>query len=180
MTTGPVSAEHTAAARWRHPVPERLPAAAWALTGSCLVGQLLLLADVGAKPVDEALVPSMALGGLLVGWMASGVLAARTVRLAIAWVLFVLGVIAGGLTLVEAGVDGLTGWPFTHFLTSTAALLSLTWFSTTPYYFWQRTRPRVKGPSRTSLVLVAVVVGLLGGVLPARADAPVQVHFGDL
>lgn len=178
MNGSPVTDPHTTA-RWRYPVPERLPAAAWALTGSCLAGQLLRLADIGVKPVDAGWVPSMALGGLLVGWTASGVLAARTGRLAIAWVLFVLGVLADGGTLVDAGVDGLTGWPLAHFLTSTAALLSLMWFTTTSYYAWQRTRPRVKGPSTTPLVLVAVVVGLLGGVLPADTDAPVQVHFGD-
>ena len=169
-----------AAARWAHRVPDRLPAAALALAGSCLVGQLVQLAVSGTRPPDAGWVPSMLLGALLVGWVASGVLRARTGRLVVAWVLFVLSVLGDAASLLDAGYAGLVGWPAAQLLTSLAALLSLLWFTTTPYYAWQRTRPRVPGPSIAAIVAVAVAVGVLGGTLDVeKSRDPVHVRFGD-
>lgn len=107
----------------------------------------MLLADVGARPEDYGTVPSMLLGALLVGWVSYGVLAARTGRLAVAWVLLVLGLLSYSGALVDAGVAGLTDLEGALFATAVAEMGSLIWFSSTAYYAWQRTRPRVKGPS---------------------------------
>ena len=144
-------------------VPERLPAAAWALAWSCLIGQLLWLAAVGTRTPDVGMALSVLLGPLIIGWVAAGVLTARTGRLVLAWIVLPLSLIGNGLSLVD-GVGG-PRWPALHLLASIAAVASLGWFTSTDYFAWQRSRPDVHGPSIAPPIMIAVAVGVLGGIV---------------
>ena len=46
----------------------------------------------------------------------------------------------------------------------------LVWFAQTPWFAWQRTRPE-GGPSIAPLMLIAVAVGVLGGIIGADTSA---------
>lgn len=146
------------------PAPDRLPDAAWALGLVCLVGQLARLAEVGITDLDTWPVSSL-LGALIVGWFANGVLTARTVRLWIVWFLFGILVPLQLLAVVHAGLEGLAGWPGVNLVLAVVQLAALAWFCRSDYFAWQRTRPAVPGPSRASLLAVAALVGVLGGVI---------------
>ena len=148
------------------PVPDRLPAAAWALAGSSVLGQAVAFADRGVKS-DEAwaVVLSMLLGALIIGWFAAGVLSARTGRVVVTWLLLVVAFVAESVAVVDAAGRGQVGIPVLHLVSTVAMIASLMWFSTTPYYFWQRTRSRVPGPSRSGVLAVAVLVGLSAGLV---------------
>lgn len=154
--------------------PTRVPAAAWGLAWSCLVGQLLLLGERGAQSSD-AVPLSMLLGAVLVAWVSHGVLTGRTGRLVLVWVLFVVTAIGDGVALLDGGLSGVTGWPFVRLTASLVQIVALVWFTRTEYFAWQRSRPRVPGPPLGSLIAVAVVVGILGGVTGSAADAPTQI-----
>lgn len=147
------------------PEPSQVPAAAWALAWSSLAGQLLLLAEVGAKPVGLGMAVSMLVGALLVRWVALGVLTARTGRLVIAWVLLALLLLAYLVEAVDGGTDAILGWPGVHLVAAAASVASLAWFTRSGYFAWQRGRPDAPGPSLAPLVAIAVLVGVLGGVV---------------
>lgn len=163
----------------RPPVPDRLPAAAWALAWSSVLAQAVAFADHGVKS-DEgwAVVLSMLVGALVIWWFAAGVLSARTGRLVVTWVLLVLAFVAETVAVVDDALAGTVGMPLLHLVSTVAMLASLGWFTTTAYYAWQRTRPRVSGPSRSGVLAVAVLVGLSAGVLDTDPDAPLQVRVG--
>jgi len=154
-----------------------VPAAAWALGVTCLIDQLLLLGEVGAKQTDDGMLLSMAIGAIVTGWVAAGVLRARTVRLAIAGVLLVLGLLSFGINCVDGGMDAVVGWVGIHFVASAVSVAALVWFTRTDYFAWRRRNPQADGPSLAPLVAIAVLVGLLGGVVstPARATR-IWVH----
>lgn len=164
----------------REPVPDRLPVAAWALAASSVLGQAVAFADRGVKS-DEGLevVVSMLLGALVIWWFASGVLSARTGRLLVTWLLLVLAFVAETVAVLDEAGRGQVGMPVLHLVSTVAMLGSLAWFSTTPYYSWQRTRPRVSGPSRSGVLAVAVLVGLSAGLVANDDGAPVRVQVGD-
>ena len=160
------------------PVPDRLPAAAWALAGSSVLGQAVAFAERGMKSGEEwAMVVSMLLGALIVWWFASGVLSARTGRVVVVWLLLVLGFVVETVAVVDEAGRGEVGMPALHLASTVVMIASLMWFSTTPYYYWQRTRPRVPGPSRSGVLAVAVLVGLSAGLLDS-GGAPVDVQIG--
>ena len=152
------------------PAPERLPLAAWALGAACLAGQLVLMADVGVRPMDGGWVPSMALGAVLVGWVAAGVLAARSVRLVLVGALFVLIAVVHAVAVVDAELSGGWEWPVAHLTASVLQLAALTWFTRTSYFAWQRDRPELPGPRLTPLVVTAVLVGVLAGMTAPPTD----------
>ena len=80
-----------------------LPSSIWVVAWASLAGQAVLLAWQGVRPDDEvSLVLSVVLGALLVGYVSAGVVRARTVRLAFAWVVLVLSLIAELVGLVSA------------------------------------------------------------------------------
>lgn len=161
-----------------HPVPDRLPTAAWALAGSSVLAQAVAFADQGVKS-DEgwALLISMLLGALIIRWFAAGVLSARTGRIVVTWLLLVVAFVAEAVTVVDEAGRGEVGFPLLHLATSVAMIGSLAWFSTTPYYYWQRTRPRVGGPSRSGVLAVAVLVGLSAGLVqPGGEESPLHVE----
>ena len=71
---------------------DRLPTSAWVLGWTCLLAQVLALAERGVSRSDPFwVVLSMVLGALVVGWVSSGVLCARTGRLIVAWLVFGAG-----------------------------------------------------------------------------------------
>lgn len=154
--------------------PSRVPAAAWGLAWACLVGQLLLLGERGAQSSD-AVPLSMLLGAILVAWVSHGVLTGRTVRLVLVSVLFAVTAIFDLVALMDAGIAGVSGWPFVGLAASLVQLAALVAFTRTEYFAWQRSRPRVPGPPLGSLIAVAVVVGILGGVTGSASDAPTQI-----
>lgn len=160
------------------PVPDRLPAAAWALAVSSVLAQVVTVAEDGLRTGGLDVVMSMLIGALVIWWFAAGVLSARTVRLVITWVLLVLAAVVELVTVIDVGPVGQGGLPLLHLATSMAMLGSLMWFSTTPYYSWQRSRPRAGGPSRAGILAVAVVVGLSAGVVQVDDRAPVDVQLG--
>ena len=160
------------------PVPDRLPAAAWALAGSSVLAQAVAFADQGVK-ADEgwAVALSMLLGALIIWWFAAGVLSARTGRVVVSWLLLVVAVVVEAVTVLDEAGRGQVGLALLHLLTSVAMIGSLAWFSTTPYYSWQRTRPRVPGPSRSGVLAVAVLVGLSAGLVqPGGPESPMNVE----
>jgi hypothetical protein len=96
----------------------------------------------------------------------------------VTWVLLVLSFVVETVTVVDDALAGSVGMPLLHWVSSVAMLASLGWFTTTSYYAWQRTRPRVGGPSRSGILAVAVLVGLSAGVVDADPDAPLRVRVG--
>jgi hypothetical protein len=160
------------------PAPDRLPAAAWALAWASVLTQALTVADRGLRS-DEgwAVVISMLIGALVIWWFAAGVLSARTGRLVVTWLLLVIVFVAEAATVVDEALRGQVGMPALHLVSTMAMIGSLMWFSTTPYYFWQRTRPRVSGPSRSGVLAVAVLVGLSAGLVETDDQAPLHVQM---
>lgn len=161
------------------PAPGRLPTAAWALAWSSVLAQVVAFADHGIKS-DRGwtVVVSMLVGALVVWWFTAGVLTARTGRIVVTWVLLGVAVVVETIAVVDDALAGTVGIPLLHLVSSVVMLASLGWFTATSYYAWQRTRPRVSGPSRSGVLAVAVLVGLSAGVVDADPDAPLQVRVG--
>lgn len=174
MVTTPAAAP-TAEPGRELPVPDRLPTAAWALALSSVLAQVVTALDDGLRSGGLDVVVSMLIGALVVWWFAAGVLAARTGRLVVTWLLLVVVAVAEVVTVIDVG-PGEGGIWLLHLATTLAMIGSLMWFSTTPYYYWQRTRPRVGGPSRAGILAVAVVVGLSAGLVQVDRS-PVDVHI---
>jgi hypothetical protein len=153
-----------------------LPASAWCLGATSLAGQVLALADRGLSRSEEPWVlVSVALSALVVSWVSAGVLRARTGRLVVAWL--VLGVVllfsvVGTLSQLPtpSGVAAL------GFALSLVQLVALAMFCRSDYFRRQRSHswPGTE-PSIAGLVLIAVLVGVLGGLTaPAGGDTPPQ------
>jgi hypothetical protein len=158
-------------------VPDRLPAAAWALAWSSVLAQAVTVLDQGVKTDEDWAVPvSMLIGALVIWWFAAGVLSARTGRLVVTWVLLGVAFVVETVVVVAEALDGTVGITLLHLGSSVAMIGSLWWFTTTPFFSWQRTRPRVPGPSRTAVLTVAVLVGLSAGLVQADGEAPVRVR----
>src|SRR3712207_9060777 len=90
--------------------PHALPAAAWVLGLSCLAGQLLQLAEVGAKQADDGLLLSLVLGAVATAWVSSGVLRARTIRLVLAALFLTAGLGLFPLACCGGGAPPVFGW----------------------------------------------------------------------
>jgi hypothetical protein len=161
-------------------VPPAPPPSAWALACSCLAGALLGLAGRGFSDADEFwILVSVGLSALVVGWVSSGVLRARTGRLVLVWVIFSVEVVLGLLAVLTE----LPGPPATSVLdlvTSVASITSLAVFCRTDFFRLQRSGAAGSAPPIEGLLLVAVAVGVLGGIAaPAQGDGPgIHVHIG--
>jgi len=158
------------------PVPDRLPAAAWSLALSSMLAQVVTVVDNGIRTEGFDVVVSMLLGALIIWWFAAGVLSARTGRLVVTWLLLIVLAVAELVTVIDIG-PGDRGFPLMHLATTLAMIGSLMWFSTTPYYSWQRTRPRASGPSRAGILAVAVLVGLSAGLVQSDDGSPVDIQL---
>ena len=149
-----------------------LPTSIWVLAWTSLVGQVGQLAFRGPGFENEvSLVGSMLLGAVLVGWVSAGVVRARTVRVVLAWIVLVLGGIAEVVAVFST--DDSTSVPAALFglATTLVSLVALSRFQGTDWWRWQRTRPpKDAGPSIAGLLAVAVLVGVLGGVMGVDED----------
>lgn len=161
--------------------PDRLPPSAWALGWVCLAGQVLALAERGFSRSDLPWVlVSMVLTAFVVGWVSTGVLRARTVRLVLVWLLFAAELVLAVIGTLFALTDPL-GTALLDLAVAVAQVVTLAVFSTTAYFRRQRegatpgTQPDIAG-----LVLVAVLVGGLGGLTAPGSgpNPPVQVRVG--
>lgn len=142
-----------------------LPAAAWAVAWAFVVGQVLALLTHGTQP-EENWPLSALVGVAVVTFFSHGVLRARMVRFWLVTGLSVVAVVGYLVVLVDGGsvVDLLD-------VVMTAVQLGcLVWLYRTPWFAWQRTRPE-GGPSLAPLMLLAVLVGVLAGVIGVESSA---------
>lgn len=161
-----------------------VPASAWALAGVCLLGQLLALADRGISRTDEFWVfVSMVLSALVVGWVSAGVLRARTGRLVLVWVLFAIDLLVNVIGTVDQ-LSTISAVDLARLAISVAQVVALSVFGSSPYFQRQRERQRqrprasrVGEPSIAGLVLVAVVVGGLGGLTATGQGERAQMQL---
>ncbi|KQV76535.1 hypothetical protein ASC61_16860 [Aeromicrobium sp. Root344] len=155
-----------------------LPSSIWVVAWASLLGQVVLVVQQGVRHDDEVSVAvSIVLSAILVGYVCAGVVRARTVRLVVAWVVLVIGLIGElvGLTSVDASADGPLA--FVSLATTVLALAGLAKFRHTEWYAWQRTRPSVHdGAPINGLVAIGVLVGVLGG-LAVQVDDGLDVHI---
>ncbi|WP_426247611.1 hypothetical protein [Nocardioides sp. LHG3406-4] len=156
-----------------------LPSSIWVVAWASLAGQAVLLISRGVRDDNEvSLVVSVVLGALLIGYVSGGVVRARTVRLVLAWVVLVLGLIAELLGLVSVDGAGRAALAVLSLTTTAVALAGLARFRRTDWYAWQRTKPPVDvGAPIGRLVAIGVLVGVLGGVTGAvdgGLDTPVN------
>lgn len=149
------------------------PTQAWILAWASLAGQVLTLLDRGTKTeLDLPAVISMALGGLVIGFVSAGVLRARTVRLAIAWVVLALGACLYAFSVLDGSGDG---WSVLQLGITIVQMAALASFSGTPYFAAVRRDRRLR-PQLGGLLTIAIVVGALGGLVPP-AGSDVSVSF---
>lgn len=144
------------------PLPSSIRVVAWA----SLAGQVLLVVRQGVRHDDEvSLVLSVVVSALLVGYVSAGVVRARTVRLVLAWVVLVLGLIAGLVGLISADDLSRAAVAVLSLTITAVALAGLARFRHTDWYAWQRTRPPVHaGAPIGQLVAIGVLVGVLGSI----------------
>lgn len=147
---------------------------AWA----SLAGQTLWLARQGVRSDNAvSLVVSVALGALLVGYVSAGVVRARTVRLAIAWVVLVIPLIAELVGLVSVDDVGQAALVALSLTLTVLTLAGLARFHRTEWYSWQRTKPSAReGAPIVQLVAIGVLVGALGGLV-GPVDDGLDVHI---
>lgn len=160
-----------------------LPRSIWVVAWAALAGQGVLLVRQDDRLGDEvSLVLSVVLGALLVGYVSAGVVRARTVRLVLAWVVLLLGVIGGLVGLVSVDDLGQTALAMLSLATTAVALAGLARFRRSDWYAWQRTRPSAhEGAPIGRLVAIGVLVGVLGGLIgPVDDGLDVGVNVADL
>jgi hypothetical protein len=159
-----------------------LPTSIWVVAWASLAGQVAQLLWRGSRTDDEvSVLVSVVLGALVLGYLSSGVVRARTVRSVLVLVVLVVAFLAeviGVLSADEAGEAALDG---VALLTTTVTLAALARFRRTDWYAWQRTRPPAHlGASTKPLVAVGVLVGVLGGLIgPLDDGVDVQVRVAD-
>ena len=159
-----------------------LPRSIWVVAWASLAVQAVLLVRQGGRLDDEvSLVLSVVLGALLVGYVSAGVVRARTVRLVLAWVVLMLGVIGGLVGLVSVKDLGQTAIAVVASESTAEALAGLARFRRSDWYAWQRTRPSAhEGAPIGQLVAIGVLVGGLGGLIgPVDDGLDVRVNVAD-
>ena len=159
-----------------------LPSSIWVVAWASMAGQAVRVVPQGVRLDDEvSLVLSVVLGALVVGYVSAGVVRARTVRLVLAWVVLVLGLIAELVGLVSVDDLGQAALVILSLATTVVALAGLARFRRTDWYAWQRTKPSVHdGTPIGQLVAIGVVVGVLGGLaVPVDDGLNVRISVAD-
>jgi peptidoglycan/LPS O-acetylase OafA/YrhL len=159
-----------------------LPSSIWVIAWASLAGQAVLLVQQGVRPDDEvSLFLSIVLSALLVGYIAAGVVRARTIRLAVAWVVLVLSLIAELVGMVSVHDLGQAALVSLSLATSVLALAGLARFHRTEWFAWQRTKSSTQeGAAIGQLVAIGVLVGVLGGLIgPVDDGFDVRISVGD-
>lgn len=160
---------------WAGPTPG-LPSSIWVVAWASLAGQVVLLLDRGVRSDNEiSIVGSIALGMLIVGYVSAGVVRARTIRLALAWIVLALSGIAEAIFVIDhAGHGALEDSEFlltvAGLATTAAALVGLWRFHQSDWFAWHRRNRAAAKPPITHLVAVGVLVGALGGLAGATDD----------
>ena len=152
-----------------------LPTSIWVLAWASLAAQLVALLDRGARTDDETgMVVSALLGAVVIGFVSAGVVRARLVRVFLACFVLVLSLVAEVAELVDGGhapEDVDTMLLMAGVATSAVALAALWNFCRSDWYRWQRTKPSpALGESIGGLVLIAVAVGVVGGITAPADD----------
>ena len=142
---------------------QTLPWSVWALAWSSVVGQVLTLLRHGVKD-DPDWVGSAILGVAVVTFLAHGVLRARRARFWLVYGLLVVGAVVQ-LLLVPADLGAVLDLVL---VVVHLGLLEL--YRRSAWFRWQRTRP-AGGPSLVPILLLAVVVGVLAGVIEQHDTA---------
>lgn len=160
-----------------------LPASAWAFGWACLAGQVLALADRGFDQSRPAwILLSMAATAAVVAWVAAGVLRARTFRVGLTWIALVSAAVFALVDVVDPGVG--KGHGAVALVAAVVQLVALTMFTRSSYFRERRLlraeRQSGRPPEIAGLVLMAVVVGGLGGLTAPTTgpDQPQQLHIG--
>ena len=149
-----------------------VPQPAWALAVLSLGQQVVRIFVEGRG--SNSLVPSMLLGAVVVGWVSYGVLTARTVRTWLVLIVLVLGIVAESVTFLE----GPTFYKTFGVTIAVLQLICLSKFSQTSYVAWQRARPPNAGGGLGGLVVIAILVGAIGGYVGAADDGfNVRINF---
>ena len=171
----PVSVDGTAGAPGATPP---LPRSIWVVAWASIASQAVQLVHQGVRHDDElSLFLSVVLSAVLVGYVSAGVVRARTVRLVVAWVALVLGLITSLVGLFS--IDNLGQVPVAtlSLATAVAALAGVARFRRTDWYAWQRVKPPVHhGTPIGQLVTIGVIVGILGA-LAVPADDGLNVNI---
>lgn len=154
-----------------------LPREIWVVAWASLAGQVLLLAERGSRSGETSLVLSVLLGALVVGYVSAGVVRARTVRLAIAWIVLMVTAIADLVGMLSADDPGEASLTAASLATTVVTIVALALFHRTEWFAWQRTKPAPGlGAPIGGLVAIAVLVGVLTGIVMPSDDG-VQVRF---
>lgn len=138
-----------------------VPASLWWFAWSFVLGQALELARRGPQSEDAWLLSAL-LGAALVAFVSHGVIRARWVRF---WLVVVLLGLAGVFETV-ALVDSPTGWTAAALALTIVQAVLLRRYTSSPLFEHHRQR-RGSGPSLVPVLVVAALVGVLGGVLGA-------------
>ncbi|WP_338184401.1 hypothetical protein [Jatrophihabitans sp.] len=142
-----------------------LPSSIWVVAWASIANQTVLLVQQGVRDDEASLVLSVVLGAVLAGYISAGVVRARAVRLVLAWLVLMLGLIADLVGLVSIDDLGQTPLVVLSLATTAVALAGLATFRRTDWYAWQRTKPSVHdGTPIGQLVAIGVVVGVLGAL----------------
>lgn len=156
-----------------------LPQSIWVLAWVSLVGQVITVLGRGlGQPNAISYLLSMALGIALLTFVSAGVVRARGFRVGLAWVVLVLSTGFGLLAVVNGGstVDVLTA--LLAVAINGVSLVALHRFSQSDWYAWQKTRPpATEGASIRGLLVIAAVVGALGGVTGAATETGTGFSF---
>lgn len=159
-----------------------LPRSIWVVAWASLAGQAVMLLLQGGRIGDGlSLALSVLFGALLVGYVAAGVVRARTVRLVVAWVVLVLSAGVELVSLVSVDDAGEVVLGILSLATTALALAGLGRFRHSEWYAWQRTRPSTReGAPIGQLVAIGALVGVLGALTgPVDDGVDVQVRVAD-
>src|SRR5512139_2140586 len=114
-----------------------LPISAGLVAVFGVLGEVALIADDGVARLDNPGLPiSMALTALLVVWVSHGVLAGRTVRLVLVWVLLAVSAVGYVWDAVDRPVTH--DWSWLHLAMTLAMAGALLALVRSPFHRWQR------------------------------------------
>jgi hypothetical protein len=148
-----------------------VPASAWVLGWACLAAQVVSLSERGATDLVSALI-SVPLSALVVAWVSWGVLRARTVRTWLAAILLLVVALLAVLGLVvDVSLSAVVGA-----VASVVAVVALVAYTRTDWYAGLRGETQRGIPALRGLVVLAVVVGGLGGLTTAPGDEGSGFH----
>lgn len=143
-----------------------VPPSAWVLGWASVAMQLVTLADRGIASEESALV-SVPLAALVIAWVSAGVVRARMVRTCLAGIVLLLVTIAGVIDLV----DGASPLELAGTAAAAVALGAFVSYVRSDCFGALRADRRAVPPGFGSLVVLAAVVGVLGG-FTAPVDDP--------